>query len=252
MSRLGLTADQVANIRLSNLSDQYWADALGVNRSSVKRARVGMTHCDVPVPPQPNCRRPRFDTGAKRDGQPTTVDLDPISLPGEEWRPVVGWERFYRVSNLGRLYSLHQTGRLVTGMRVGDGYGVLKLRDGQRRGHKATHCMVLEAFVGPRPSPEYEGCHNDGDPENCRLGNLRWDTAKANQADRIAHGTDCRGEKAAVAKLTDAVVRQIRLTPDISASEWAKKLGVDKGTVKCARNGTTWKHLDIPPVRLRS
>jgi len=246
-----LSAEQVSQIRLSNLSDEHWSEIFGVGRWAVKRARVGRTHQDNPVPPHPNVRRPRFDTGAKRNEQPTTVDLASISLPGEEWRPVVGWERFYRVSNFGRIYSLHQTGRLTIGMRIGDGYRIVKLRDGARRGHRSVHLMVLDAFVGPRPAFNYEGCHNDGNPENCRLDNLRWDTAKANQADRIAHGTDCRGEKCPVAKLTDSIVRQIRLSPEIPASEWAKQLGVDKGTVKSARRGATWKHLDIPPVRVR-
>lgn len=50
------------------------------------------------------------------------------------------------------------------------------------------HLLILEAFRGPCPAG-LEGCHNDGVPSNCRLGNLRYDTCKANLADRVRHGT---------------------------------------------------------------
>jgi len=243
-----LTAEQATSVRLSNLSDEHWAEAFGVNRSTVMRARIGRTHKDLATPPHSPDRRPRFDTGSKRDGQPAVVDLQAISLPGEEWRPVVRWERFYRVSNLGRLYSLHQTGRLAIGMRVQGGYRVLKLRDGERRAHGVLHRMVLEAFVGPAPSPDHEGCHNDGNPENCREDNLRWDTRQGNQADRILHGT----KFVELVRLTADQVREIRSKPDVTLEQWASKLGCAFATVSAARSGRTWKHVDVPPVRKRA
>lgn len=126
--------------------------------------------------------------GWKKADAPCEFKPELISIPGEEWRPVVGWERHYRVSNLGRVYSLHQFGRLTIGMEVAGGYRVIKLRSEGRKAHKAIHCLVLEAFVGPRPGPNYQGCHNDGNPSNSRLDNLRWDTVAANQADRKKHG----------------------------------------------------------------
>lgn len=47
---------------------------------------------------------------------------------------------------------------------------------------------MLTAFVGPCPDG-MEGCHNDGDPHNNRLDNLRWDTRANNARDAIRHGT---------------------------------------------------------------
>jgi hypothetical protein len=35
-----------------------------------------------------------------------------------------------------------------------------------------------------------DGCHNDGDPFNNAVTNLRWDTRSGNLRDKIAHGTD--------------------------------------------------------------
>ncbi len=55
-----------------------------------------------------------------------------------------------------------------------------------RRGY--VHVLVLTAFRGHCPAG-MEGCHNDGDPKNNRLSNLRWDTHSANQKDGFRHGT---------------------------------------------------------------
>lgn len=177
--------------------------------------------------------------GWKKKDLPCEFRPDLISLPGEDWRPVVGWERHYRVSNLGRLYSLHQTGRLVKGMQVRGGYRVLKLRDGERRAHAMTHRMVLEAFIGPAPQG-CEGCHGRNGVSDNSLINLRWDTKKANQSDRLIDGTHNRGARCVSAVLTEDLVRQIRTTPEISALAWANRLGVSKTCVNAVRRRKTW------------
>lgn len=119
------------------------------------------------------------------------------SLPGEEWRPVVDHEGSYEVSNKGRVRSLD---RLIDG---GRGYprrvsGRLMRSTTEYRGHQRIklsgkrhllHTLVLTAFVGPRPRG-MEACHNDGNPRNNALENLRWDTRSANAQDKIRHGNN--------------------------------------------------------------
>lgn len=117
----------------------------------------------------------------------------------EQWRPVVGYEGRYEVSDHGRVKSLarevHDTlGRTrkipernlrVTAQTSGHlGLGLSK--DGHVKSHR-VHRLVLEAFVGPCPKG-MEACHNDGDPTNNLLSNLRWDTHEANVADTKRHG----------------------------------------------------------------
>lgn len=53
--------------------------------------------------------------------------------------------------------------------------------------HRKVHLLVLEAFVGPRPHGLI-GCHNDGDKNNNRPENLRWDTYSSNSYDTVRHG----------------------------------------------------------------
>lgn len=104
--------------------------------------------------------------------------------------------------------------------------------------------LVLECFVGPRPLGMH-GCHNDGDPKNNRVENLRWDTPRGNQADRIRHGTSNRGEKNGSAKLQESDVVEIRHLRSIGvkSAEVAVMFGVSRATVSFAATGRTWKHL---------
>lgn len=125
----------------------------------------------------------------------------------EEWRPVVGYEGLYEVSNLGRVRGLDRIiannrpgttrtwrGRILRQTIRDTGHRTLHLaRDGHPRA-RGVHCLVLEAFVGPCP-PGMEACHNNGIPNDNRLTNLRWDTRLANMLDRITHGTDPNARK---------------------------------------------------------
>lgn len=106
-----------------------------------------------------------------------------------------------------------------------------------------VHALVLEAFIGPRPDG-MEGCHNDGNPSNCAISNLRWDTRKANSADRRLHGTDCCGEQHPLAKLNYEAVADIKANytkgGPRSLSHFAKKYRVTVGTIHFVVRGQTW------------
>lgn len=123
----------------------------------------------------------------------------------EVWKPIDGYPH-YEVSNLGRVRSWRpRNGR---GLALADEPRVLKaipfsgrpylkvaLTDlGGHVSHKRVHRLVLSAFVGPCPEG-LEGCHNDGDPSNNALTNLRWNTKGSNFEDQIKHGTRRKGER---------------------------------------------------------
>jgi hypothetical protein len=127
-----------------------------------------------------------------------------------------------------------------------DGYPVVNLCENGKRKMWRVHVLVLLAFNGPPPTPKHEGCHNDGDPSNCRQRNLRWDTRKGNMADQLKHGTRNRGERQGLAKLTKKKVRFIRreVKKGISQYKLADALGVSVMTVNYAARGITWGWLD--------
>jgi hypothetical protein len=100
------------------------------------------------------------------------------------WKPVLGFEGFYEVSNQGQVRNA-RTGRVLRPGPSNFGHLSVVLGRGNTR---MVHALVLEAFVGPRPKGK-ESCHFDGNPANNRLENLRWGTRSENNLDAVRHGT---------------------------------------------------------------
>lgn len=181
-----------------------------------------------------------------------------MPIVGEVWKPVLGYEGMYEVSNMGRVKSLPRRVRTVGG----DGVPTTRLMSGRVltprgprpfvdlwRGNvseKKRVCrLVLEAFVGPCPSG-MEACHfPNRDTTNNRLSNLRWDTRQANAMDRDAHGTMLRGEEHYNVVLTEEIVREARR---LRAAGWTyktlqKRYGCGFITIYKAVVGMTWSHV---------
>ena len=76
-------------------------------------------------------------------------------------------------------------------------------------------------------------CHNDGDAANNHLDNLRWDTYRANEHDKIRHGTWLVGEQIN-AKLTEEEVLEIRRlrVEGVTFSDIAASYGVSSPNVQ--------------------
>jgi hypothetical protein len=108
------------------------------------------------------------------------------------------------------------------------------------------HCMILDAFVGPRPTRSHQARHLDGNKEHNYLSNLAWGTSKDNADDRKKHGTYYQGEKHPESKLTDSQALEIILSPKTKSSSkiLSKKFGVSINTIKTIRyNRKSWCHL---------
>jgi hypothetical protein len=118
-----------------------------------------------------------------------------MSQEQEEWRPVVGYEGYYEVSDHGRVRSLgwwvnarngHKRfwrGKvLTTGSR--EDYSCIRLSVHGVAKSVRIHELVAQAFLGPRPDGMVV-CHNDGSRNNNRLENLRYDTTSENFMDEV-------------------------------------------------------------------
>ncbi|MBM4518330.1 hypothetical protein GS491_22690 [Rhodococcus hoagii] len=125
----------------------------------------------------------------------------------ETWKPIPGWEGMYEASDMGNVRSLD---RVVPHAKHGS-YTVkgkvLKPAVRSERGHlfltlyrnnRATclyvHRLVMAAFAEPCPAG-MEVCHNNGNPTDNRLSNLRYDTASSNMHDRRKHGVNHEANK---------------------------------------------------------
>ena len=111
------------------------------------------------------------------------------------WVPISSAPR-YLISNDGRVWSTHLGRELALTPHPKSGHIYVRLADGGgNRPVFKVHRLVALAFIGPPPSPKHEVCHNDGNPANNAVGNLRWDTRSENVLDQVRHGTHVQARK---------------------------------------------------------
>ena len=172
-------------------------------------------------------------------------------LPGEIWKPVVGWEGFYEVSNKGRVKGVDRVingphgKRLWRGQILAPHYEAsdcLRARVSLVRngiGHtRKVHTLVADAFLGPRPAG-LEICHNNGDASCNWLDNLRYDSKRENALDLV------RMRRHNTTKLTPEEVLEIRRRAEDGelAEHMSADYGVDPSSVRNVIRRKTWRHI---------
>ena len=230
-----ISASELRRLREEGKTYREIGMILGTNRESARRqviAACGSGRQDAPP--------------VQRDG-----------LHVEQWRPVVGWENFYEVSDRGRVWScprIDQAGRTRGGhllrARVNGHTGRFEvgLCEAGQVVTRTVHTLVLEAFVGQRPDG-FEGCHGPGGPlDNRWPENLYWATRSRNQgADKRRDGTygRNRGERNGWSKLAEADVRAIRArhAQGVTPAQMAADYGVRPSAVRDVIRGRTWNWL---------
>jgi hypothetical protein len=178
---------------------------------------------------------------------------------GEEWRAIEGFPR-YRVSNLGGAQRQNHRGEWVACSQAPNTSGYPRVfatnADGRRR-TAATHILVAEAFLGPRPSPDAEVRHLDGSRTNNRVENLAYGTRADNAQDSIRHGTHQKfrilGEQNGLAKLTAEGVRQIvaRVNNGESKTSLARQFKCVPDNITAIMQGRSWSHITGFPKKPR-
>ena len=122
----------------------------------------------------------------------------------------------------------------------GNGYGKLKLNGCSH----SVHRLACEIVHGPPPTEDHEAAHNCGNSMCCNPQHVRWATHKENQADRIEHGTDVRGEKHPLSKLTqDDVIRIRQLRGQQTQASVAEQFDISRTQVRYIQSGKSWAWL---------
>ncbi len=144
----------------------------------------------------------------------TRKDFEIQTSEGEEWRQVTGFPDYY-VSSFGRVLSTKFNRlKLLKPQPDNDGYlhvGLVRKGDRNKVHTIKVSALVSREFMGVRPGG-LVCCHNDGNPENNRLDNFRYDTQKSNINDIKKHGTGNPpvGCKNGMSKLTNSQVIEMR------------------------------------------
>lgn len=118
------------------------------------------------------------------------------------------------VSNLG---GVRRDGKLLKGHQNSKGYRFIMVQ-GKRR---PVHQLVLETFIGPRPTG-LQTCHWNGKPHDNVLMNLRWDTHLANMADRKRHAAERRALALANRRPTTLERLRAKRVDGIRPKRWAE------------------------------
>jgi hypothetical protein len=174
----------------------------------------------------------------------------------ELWRPVVGYEGLYEVSNHGAVRSMRRTGiyrgrwgdaKMVfpgRNMRVSTdlaGYQYVKLKKPNLPGkHCLCHRLVLAAYVGEPPLLQVN--HKDGDKKNNFVDNLEYCTAAQNLRHCIDVLGKKRGEGSGTSKLKEVDIPLIRADPRI-LREIAKDYGVTLQAIWYVKKKRNWGHV---------
>lgn len=172
----------------------------------------------------------------------------------ENWYDIPDTNGLYQVSNSGNIrsfrvwgqrYRVSETPRTLKQFDRGNGYFHVNIyRDGKMT-LSPVHRIVLESIVGPCPSG-YEACHNNNNPLDNRIENLRWDTRSSNFLDKRLNGTSRCGEDNNKAKFTEAQVISIRkryAAGEKSQQALGTEFGVARNTIYRIIARITWKHI---------
>lgn len=166
----------------------------------------------------------------------------------------------YEISNAGRLRSwrrkpcawrnAHDDTRespiIISGTVTQFGYTayILRHKGSSKPYRRLAHRLLAIAFLeNPNSFPDV--AHNDGNPRNNNISNLRWSSHRDNQMDMRKHGTMQDGEKCVTVKISEQDAAYIKEAAKIRGNgiRLAEQFGLSKAQISRIKNGKRWQIL---------
>lgn len=191
-----------------------------------------------------------------------------MSRTKEVWLPVIDWEKYYSVSNLGRVRSLpryvtHQ-GNLknmgiitrlypscILSQNKSGPYNMVSLAKNGIKVTKTVHRLVAQAWI---QNAHNKPCinHKDLNKRHNIVTNLEWVTYKENEKHKHLNNQDIDfrlGERAVNTHLRNEEVVFIRWVvkniPDVVNNDLADLFGVSYQGVNSIVKNRNWKSLEL-------
>lgn len=172
-----------------------------------------------------------------------------MTTTSELWRPVVGHEHKYQVSDLGRVRSIdfwdgrrNVKGKVLSVIDTRSGHVNVSIGANNKQ---LVHRLVLAAFIGPPP----EGCevlHLNHVPWDNRLSNLKYGTRSENlDMDYAINGRSLYrqcGTDRHNTIFSEEDIRHIR-TCVVPTQELGRVYGVNRSTIRRIRARESWRHV---------
>lgn len=182
----------------------------------------------------------------------------------EIWKPIIGYELLYEVSNFGRIKypnksivrrrknssektSQFRKEKFSVGYTNKKGYLNIKLQDGSSLKSVRVHRLVAIHFI-PNPLNLPQVNHKDTNKKNNRVDNLEWCDNSHNIKHAYAHGLLSRkGERQNTCKIKEADVLEVRefysQNPKALRKIYAEKLNITQTTICNIIHRKIWKHI---------
>jgi hypothetical protein len=183
----------------------------------------------------------------------------------EIWKDIIGYEGYYKVSNLGNIRSLDRLvnkpnktsyirkGKLCNQSKSNLGYMTVGFTVNNKKVNKYVHRLVAEAFItNINNYPQVN--HIDCNKTNNRINNLEWCTNSQNHIHASKNGLNklhlhrvaYSGEENGRALLTKEQVLEIKekyIPYKYSAKKLAKEYNVSESCITHILNNTSWKKI---------
>lgn len=167
----------------------------------------------------------------------------------ERWRPVVGYEGWYEVSDHGRVkrvrggYRNAVAGRILKFDPTSRYARVVLVRNGKRR-RTTAHQLVAAAFIGPCPEG-HEVNHKDGNKKRNYARNLEYLTQADNNRHRCRVLGHIRGEDNPASRFTANDIRHMRKLAQRGESYSAvgRRFDTAHSVVRNIVLGRAWSHV---------
>lgn len=168
----------------------------------------------------------------------------------EVWRPVVGYEDTYVVSNYGRVMRIvdglggAKAGRILKHDITQVGYARVTLAKQGTLARFSVHRLVATTFIGTPTASEIN--HIDGNKLNNHVGNLEYCTSSHNKQHAVRMGLkpSSKGEQHGMHKVTRVQVDEIRrlyATGDYTQKQLGEQFGLTQTAIGLIVRCVNWK-----------
>ena len=168
-------------------------------------------------------------------------------MASEIWKEILGYNKRYEASSLGRIRSLisgrgTRTKPLILKPSLHrDGYLDVNVVNKSGKKTKArVNRLVCGAFHGSPKNPNFHAAHLDGNEVNNIPTNLQWISKSDNEQMKKSHGTAYHPQKLTKGQVNDIVRR--KKTEPISNVQLGKEYGVSDRMIGKILNGDSWVH----------
>lgn len=172
----------------------------------------------------------------------------------EIWKPVVGYEGFYEVSNMGNVRSIDRITQIgskgsrfqpmiILKKAIRNGYHSVMLSKENEKSNTSVHRIVALAFID-NPLQKTQVNHINSIKTDNRVENLEWATPKENTHHSMRNGNHFKGSRHGNSVLKEKDILHIykvcKNTTDVNLSQ---KYSVNPSTIRKIRLGMIWKEL---------